>query len=719
MRISTSMRWLVVAVSAAMLLAVAAACSSETVEVPGETVVVEKEVVKTVEVPGETVVVEKEVVKTVEVPGETVVVKEEVVKEVMVPGETVVVEKEVVKTVEVPGETVTVEVVKEVQVPGETVVVEKEVIKEVEVPGETIVVEKLVTETVEVEKVKVVEVPKGYVTDPVFGSVVSAPEYGGTITSVLKHNPSPTDTYIGSAAAYITSGVVEKVAMVDWAIDRDEYPFIGGYQAPAYALIGALAESWDVSRDGLTYTLEMRQGVNWHDKAPMNGRELIAKDVEHSYHRYLGLGSGFTEPSPQAGALRALPWDSITATDDSTVVMKLKEPKLGALSTILDWHGMFIQPPEVIEEHGDMSDWRHVVGTGPYMLTEVVPESSVTWEKNPDYWGSDEKYPENRLPYIDVHKGVVIPETPTILAGLRSGKLDFIGMPGASGLNAIDQAMSLQKTNPELVLYKWAQRSNGVFQFNMSKPPFDDIRVRQAMQMALDIETINKSYFLGQAEIIPRGRVARQFKQYLTPFEEWPEEIRQYHTYDVERAGKLLDEAGYPAGDDGIRFKSEVMHYLRYDLPYTELAAAYWRAIGVDVEVWAGPVAEYGARRGAGDFAMRRTNSGVKADPLGQMGAVYSAGNPDHVVANAEYDALYEAFQAATTVEEQTRLVKEMDMVFIREFMYLWGPLAPQFSVTQPWVKGYNAEGAFGAAQNQVVFSRLWIDSALKTASGH
>ena len=82
MRTSTSMRWLVVAVSAAMLLAVAAACGAETIEVPGETVVVEKEVIKEVEVPGETVVVEKEVVKTVEVPGQTVVVEKEVVKEV-------------------------------------------------------------------------------------------------------------------------------------------------------------------------------------------------------------------------------------------------------------------------------------------------------------------------------------------------------------------------------------------------------------------------------------------------------------------------------------------------------------------------------------------------------------------------------------------------------------------------------------------------------------
>ena len=650
MRISTSMRWLVVAVSAAMLLAVAAACAGETVEVPGETVVVEKEVIKEVQVPGETVVVEKEVVKTVEVPGETVT--KEVVKTVEVPGETVVVEKEVVKTVEVPGE---------------TVVVEKEVVKEV--PG------------------------KKYVTDPVTGKAVIAPEYGGTLTQVLKQNPGPTDAYIGSFAWFITSGVVEKMAMVDWAIDRDTYPFIGGYQAPAYALKGALAESWDISSDGLTYTFDIRQGVNWHDKAPMNGRELIAKDVEHSYHRYLGLGSGFTEPSPQAGALGALPWESIAATDESTVVMKLKEPKLGALSTILDWHGMAIQPPEVIEEHGDMQDWRNVVGTGPFTVTEVVSESSVTWDKNPDYWGYDEKYPENRLPYIDRMRGLVITEVPTILAALRTAKVDFIGWPGASQLNAIDQALSLTRTNPELVVHTWSERSNGCFQFNMSKAPFDDIRVRRAMQMALNLDEINNTYYVGFADTLPRGRIAPQFKEYYIPFEEWPEEVKGYHTYDVERAGKLLDEAGYPVGADGIRFKIGLMHFQRYDLPYSELAAAYWRAIGVDVEVQTPTIPEYGARRGAGDFDMRRTNSGVKADPLGQMGAVYSGGNPDHVVANAEYDALYEAFQAATTAEEQVRLVKEMDMLFIEEFMYVWGPLAPAFSVHQPWVIGYTVSG--------------------------
>ena len=103
------------------------------VQVPGETVVVEKEVIKTVEVPVEVI---KEVVKEVQVPGETVIVEREVIKEVQVPGETVVVEKEVIKTVEVPVEVIK-EVVKEVQVPGETIVVEKEVVKEVMVAQES------------------------------------------------------------------------------------------------------------------------------------------------------------------------------------------------------------------------------------------------------------------------------------------------------------------------------------------------------------------------------------------------------------------------------------------------------------------------------------------------------------------------------------------------------------------------------------------------------
>ena len=303
MRISTSLRWLVVAVSAAMLLAVAAACSAETIEVPGETVVVEKEVIK----------------------------------EVQVPGETVVVEKEVIKEVMVPGETVTKEVVKEVEVPGETVVVKEEVVKTVEVPGETVVVEKVVVK----------EVRAGYVTDPTTGEVVSAPQYGGTITSGWGYAPpGSSDVYtVWNAWPYIT-GFIEKLSIADWAVDRDEYDIRSySFPIPSWAARGALAESWTMP-DDTTFILDIRKGVNWHDKAPMNGRELDAYDIEWNFHRALGLGSGFTEASPTQARFSAHQWESVTATDKWTVVFKLTEPSLWAENDLF-WgeNNGWIYPP--------------------------------------------------------------------------------------------------------------------------------------------------------------------------------------------------------------------------------------------------------------------------------------------------------------------------------------------------------------------------------------
>ena len=77
--------------------------------------------------------------------------------------------------------------------------------------------------------------------------------------------------------------------------------------------------------------------------------------------------------------------------------MKITEPKARCPGgTILDWYSIAIHPREVIDEYGNMSDWRNVVGTGPYMITDVVPQVSITWTKNPNYWGYDEKYPDNQ-----------------------------------------------------------------------------------------------------------------------------------------------------------------------------------------------------------------------------------------------------------------------------------------------------------------------------------
>ena len=328
-------------------------------------------------------------------------------------------------------------------------------------------------------------------------------------------------------------------------------------------IVPLLAESWE-QPDPLTVILHVRKGVYWHDKPPMNGRELTADDFVYNFHRATGTGSGFTEPGQHAKFLGYDVIESITATDKYTVEFKLKEDVTGKTffggfniaQVIAASYYSDIYPPEVIEEHGDAKDWRTIVGTGPFMLTDYVLDSSVTYKKNPNYWGNDPKYPENRLPYIDEMRILIIPEPATRMAALRTGKVDIVGAGHDSRIRSIDQVESLARTNPEIVLTKIWDRSDNSFGFSLTKEPFDDLRVRQAMNMSLDHETINATYFKGYGNWEPQGILSSDMTGYTTPFAEWPEEVKKYYTYDPEGAEALLDAAGLPRGADGIRFKT-------------------------------------------------------------------------------------------------------------------------------------------------------------------
>ncbi len=560
---------------------------------------------------------------------------------------------------------------------------------------------------------------KEMVLDPSTGKMVTAPEYGGTITGVMKLDWTwQFDTYTAGIAHIPVGGVVEKLGKLDWAKPRDEYHFQGGYVMPIHVIQGSLAESWEISTDGLAYTFHIRQGVRWHDKPPMNGREFTAADVEYNFHRMLGMGSGFTEPSPGIGELGSPQWESITATDKYTVVFRLKQPYLRTVNVVTDWYSMVIYPPEVIDEHGNMEDWRNLVGTGPFVLDDYVEGSLLAYSKNPDYWGYDEKFPENRLPYIDELRWTIMPEEATFLAALRAGQVDFVGWAGTSQVRSIDLIEKLKETSPELIIWPFSEGNENVFTPHISKPPFDDIRVRRAMQMAMDLETINDSYFQGYGSTTPMGMTS--VLGFYVPFEEWPQEVKDAYTYDPEGAEELLDEAGYPRGDDGVRFKFALLRSAaQSDLSYDQLVAAYWREIGVDmeIEVVDRPVAV--AAIGARDFDMTGTRAAGVADPILSVG-VFSSESPWNAVASNDpvYDGLYERALAAGTYEEQKQILIEMDMHLIRNHWVIWGPDTPLFHVTQPWIKGYNGEAGIGALKFPI-FARLWVDHDLKQEMGH
>ena len=561
---------------------------------------------------------------------------------------------------------------------------------------------------------------KKMVKDPTTGVMVIAPEYGGTFTFAMKQEPQTTDPMFGGGASRGVDGVAEKLGKVNWGIDRSEYDLTGAFfYFPPSVLTGRLAESWEMP-DSTTIVFKIRQGVHWHNNAPMYGRELTAQDIEYNFHRVWGLGSGFTSPpETYTGPLAKIPVESVTATDNDTVVFKMEKPYLRALELILiDW-GAFILPPEVIKQHGDVKDWRNLAGTGPFMLTDWVNGHSMSWTKNPDYWGFDEKFPENRLPYFDGVTGLIMKEDDTILAALRSGKLDYVGWAGGAEMINLPQKERIKRDNPEIAFYPWSIWSENVFAFNMVRDnPFSqDIKVRKAMQMALDLETINETYFKGTAMWTPQGLVGNAIIGYYTPFDEWPEEVQKGYRYDPEGAEKLLDDAGYPRGADGVRFKATEFHFANADLGYAEIAASYWASIGVDVGIEvAEPSLQMDRIREHNYGEMISWIAGIQnISPVSALAFGYSESKTNPAGLNdPEYDRLFEAVRDAATIEEAEKAAQAADMYNIMNHIYLWGPKAPKFNAVQPWVHGYSGEASLGNGEQMSMFARLWNDSAEK-----
>ena len=486
---------------------------------------------------------------------------------------------------------------------------------------------------------------KKYVTDPTTGKVVTAPEYGGTLTVLgfpgsAANSHDPFFNYVANPGG----GVTEKLGIVNWGLDRDVSELKTLY-FPTSLMIGRLAESWE-QPDTTTYVFHIRKGVHWHDKAPMNGRELTAHDIVFNFHRMLGMGDfadAGPSAAPNAADLIAVPWESITATDDATVVMKLKEPYLDTMRIVLVEMSAFILPP-------------------------------------------------------------------------GSGTLDF-----GSWASSLDSIESLGKTNAEIAAHIVFFRSVSSFVPDHRRPPFNDINVRRAMQMALDNENVAATYWKGLADPTPHGLVG--VNGFFVPFEEWDEEVKQYYRYDPEAAEKLLDEAGYPRGADGTRFKTTLNYGSWASLDYSEIAVAYWGEIGVEVEIDVLTYAEYHERM------FSRTGDGMYSGiAANQFNPVYMANNyhTDHKWNRGgsqwpELDVRVDAVNGARTTEEQQRLIADADRYAMSRHWLIYGPKSPSFYLAQPWLVGYNGEldGALSRIESNTLFARLWIDSALKKEMGY
>ena len=194
-----------------------------------------------------------------------------------------------------------------------------------------------------------------------------------------------------------------------------------------------LAERWE-QPDDTTYVFHLRQGVKWHNKPPLNGRELVADDVKFTYDRFLT-----EQGNPLRYVLESV--DRVEVVDRYTVKFILKEPFVWLVNVLANPHGTWIIAPEVVQQFGDLKKPESVIGTGPFILERYEPNVKTVFKRNPDYFLKDQ-------PYVDGVEWLVLDDPSTGLAMYRTGQIDC-GPGGGTGGRVRQQDLeALKKSHP-------------------------------------------------------------------------------------------------------------------------------------------------------------------------------------------------------------------------------------------------------------------------------
>ncbi len=293
-----------------------------------------------------------------------------------------------------------------------------------------------------------------------------------------------------------------------------------------------LAESWTQPNE-TTYVFKLRKGVRWHNKPPVNGREFVAEDVKYTFDRFLN-----EKGNANRYMLAAI--DKVDVVDKYTVKVTLKEPYVWFLDVVSNPMAVAIVAREAVEKFGDLKKPEAVIGTGPWMLDTYRPNVGATFVRNPNYFVAG-------LPYIDKVEVTVDEDNASRIAAFVAGKYD-IGCEAPGAINRVDWVQikdTLKQKRPKLQVMEFPANQMSHVYMRTDKPPFNDVRVRRAISMAVNRQGILDAVAEGVGVMNPA--IPAAFKEWALPVDQLGEGA-QYYKFDPARAKKLLAEAGHPNG---------------------------------------------------------------------------------------------------------------------------------------------------------------------------
>ncbi|MBI3003652.1 MAG: ABC transporter substrate-binding protein, partial [candidate division NC10 bacterium] len=464
------------------------------------------------------------------------------------------------------------------------------------------------------------------------------PRSGGTLTFAVAETPPSFDGHRETTFAMIHPVAPHYSTLLRF--DPDEYPKIEG----------DVAEGWTVSKDGLTYTFKIRRGVRFHD-----GSVLTARDVKATYDKIIFPPEGVASARKASYAAVA----KVEAPDDATVVFRLKWPSASLLANLASpWN--FIYKADLLAKDPKWYE-KNIMGTGPFKFVEYVPGSHWVGTRNPDYFVKGR-------PYLDGYRAVFIRDTAARVAAVRGGQalIEFRGFnPAARGdlVRALGERLMVQES-------PWV--CNMTVAINNEKKPFDDVRVRRALTLAIDRWEGSKA--LSQISIMkPVGGLLRPGSPFAAPDAELGKLAGFGRNIEAARAEarRLLREAGVP---EGFAFTLKNRNIKE---PYEAVGVFVidqWRRVGLNVTHLPQEGGPYFADLRAGNYeASVDFSCDFMDEPDLQLFKFVSTGRSP--INYARYkdpvlDDLYEKQGRATDAQERLKLLRQFERRVLDEKVY-------------------------------------------------
>jgi len=448
-----------------------------------------------------------------------------------------------------------------------------------------------------------------------------------------------------------------------------------------------LAESWETP-DDTTYIFHLRQGIKWHNKPPLNGRELVADDVKFTYDRFL------SEPGNADRHMLAAV-DHIDVVDRYTVKFVLKEPYVWLVDVLANPRSMWIIAPEVVRQFGDLKKPDSVIGTGPFLLDHYEPNVKTVFKRNPDYFLKGQ-------PYVDGVEWLVLEDDSTGLAMYRTGQIDA----GPWHWWVVRQAdlEALQKSHPTLVYKDVVSNVTSAIYMRTDQAPFNDVRVRRALSMAIDRQGfIDAVYLKGQ----PTPAIAPGLPAWSLPIDQLGEGAK-YYQYSPKEAKLLLAEAGYAKG-----FKTQLNFtggYGRDMVDGVQLLEQYLKEAGVEVELKQQEYGAYMATTAQGKYeGMAVGPISIAWEPDSVLYGMYEPGNlrnSSHVN-DPKLLAMLQEQRRTKDLEARKKLIFDIQRYIADQQYYVFTISIAYACTWQPYVKNYAPNLSFDYGGR---VAALWLD---------